>query len=183
MVSKKYVNDYRIDLDYNPLTKKQKMSAHYIGPRYSFVREAELGRTKRRFIAVSLPMEAAYWAMLFINAPCGHVWYAMSGIVLLMIPMFFLLTFLYRLFTAKALITREHRDKIEYRLSMVAHLSLILSAAALAGHIVYSILHRDTGADILFYIFTSVILLCAVILLKLRPFVELRETEEIRSEA
>lgn len=183
MVSKKYVNDYKIDLDYNPLTKRQKMTAHYVGPRFFFADRDKAAAAKILFTVVSLVIEACYWTMLFVESPCGHIWYVMIPLVFMMLPMIFRFAFLYRLLTAVRDVTREHRDKIVDRFAVVNTGTIILSALSLAGHVVFSFRYSDTGTDVLFYILTSVILLLAVWLFVVRYRIDMVMTEEASAEA
>lgn len=178
MASKKYVNDYKIDLEYNPLTKRQKMTAHYIGPRFSFTCGEKIGRTKLIITGMAAAAEISFILMLLLNAPLGHVWYTAFPLVLLMIPMFTLLTFLYRFLTAKENVTREHRDKITDRFRFTLAAGMILAGLELIGHVFYSIFRGDEGTDIYYYLFTAVILFLFVFLFRIRHRIDMTMTEE-----
>ena len=177
MVSKKYVNDYKLDVEYNPLTKRQKTTAHYIGPRYGFSDPESVRGTKILFTALTLVIVAVHILMLFLNAPCMHVWYVNGAPVFLMLPCLFLLAALWRLLTAKEGITREHKEKTEVRFPTALLFTMILSVLGLAGHLVYSIRVGDVPADRKFYVFLAVILASSAVLFSARRRISFVETD------
>lgn len=177
MVSKKYVGEYKLDVEYNPLTKRQKTTAHYIGPRFSFTDPEGIQGTKVLFTVLTLVIVLSHVMMLILNAPCIHVWYVSGAVVFLMLPCIFLLAALRRLLTAKEGITREHKDKIETRYPSMLLFAMALSVLGLIGHLVYSIRVGDTPADYNFYIFLTVILAASAVLFSFRHRIGLHETE------
>ena len=177
MVSKKYVNDYKLDVEYNPLTKRQKTTAHYIGPRFDFTDTAGIRGTKILFAVLTAVIVIAHILMLVLNAPCIHVWYVSGAVVFLMLPCIFLLAALWRLLSAKEGITREHRDKIETRYPAALLFTIILSILGLTGHLVYSIRVGDVPEDYVFYILLVVILAASAVLFSARHRIALEETD------
>ena len=177
MVSKKYVGDYKIDVEYNPVTKRQKTTAHYVGPRFSFTEPERIRETRIWFTVLTLVIVAAHLFMLFVNAPCMHVWYVSGPAVFMMIPLLLALASLWRLLTAKETVTREHRDKTEGRYPAVLIATAILAVLGLIGHLVYTIRVRDTPVDTLFYIPYVVILASSAVLFSMRRRIRFSETE------
>ena len=177
MVSKKYVNDYKLDVEYNPLTKRQKTTAHYIGPRFDFTDTAGIRGTKILFAVLTTVIVTAHILMLVLNAPCIHVWYVSGAVVFLMLPCIFLLAALWRLLSAKEGITREHRDKIETRYPAALLFTIILSILGLTGHLVYSIRVGDVPGDYVFYILLVVILAASAVLFSARHRIAFEETD------
>ena len=177
MVSKKYVGDYKVDVEYNPLTKRQKTTAHYIGPRFSFAEPERIRETKIWFAVLTAVIVAAHLIMLIVNAPCVHVWYVSGPIVFLMVPILFVLVSLRRLMTARENVTREHRDKTEGRFPPALLFTGIFAVLGLIGHLVFSIRVGDTPRDTLFYIPFAVILASSAVLFSMRHRIRFTETE------
>ena len=177
MVSKKYVSDYKLDVEYNPVTKRQKTTAHYIGPRFGFADADGIRGTKVLFTVLTLTIVTAHILMLVLNAPCIHVWYVSGAVVFLMLPCIFHLAALWRLLSAKEGITREHRDKIETRYPASLLFTMILSVLGLIGHLVYSIRVGDVPEDYVFYILLTVILAASAVLFSVRHRIRLIETD------
>ena len=177
MVSKKYVNDYKLDVEYNPLTKRQRTTAHYIGPRFDFADKAGIRGTKILFAVLTAVIVISHILTLVLNAPCIHVWYVSGAVVFLMLPCIFLLAALWRLLSAKEGITREHRDKIETRYPAALLFTMILSVLGLVGHLVYSVRVGDVPGDYVFYILLVVILAASAVLFSARRRIALDETD------
>jgi len=179
MDSKKYVKDYVIVEDYDPVRKKLITKAVYNGKYFGFVHADEIGKVKGLYLSVSALIFLSYAGILFVNAPCTHIWYTMVPLAFLMLPLIFMAASALRLIRAGEKMTREHRDKVTDRYRTVTLIQTILSGIALLGHVVYSILTGDTGRDILYYILTILIFAASFLLFYKR---ELLATEELPAE-
>ena len=181
MDSKKYVNDYVIVEDYDPVRKKLITRAVYNGRYFGFVHADNIKKIKTLYLSLSAVIFLSYVLILFINAPCSHNWYTMVPLAVMMLPLIFMGASALRLIRAGEKMTREHRDKVTNRYRVVTLASLILSGAALIGHVVYSILVHDTGRDILYYVLTVLIFTSSFFLFKKRDLLSTEELPEEKS--
>ena len=167
MSTKKYVRDYIIQETYDPAKKKFRQQVSYIGKYYAFREkdERERKKTKIFFTVLTGVSYAAYIPLFLLNTDCGKTWFTMAPLIFLVLPFLFLGMGLYRVLTATDRNTREHRDKTEDRMKTVNVIDIILTGLALIGHIVYSALGYDKGADFWYYPLTLVILGAAILML------------------
>lgn len=178
MGSRKYVKDYTIVEDYDPVRKKLKTSAVYTGKYYGFVHADEIGKVKALYLTLSAVIFLSYVGILFVNAPCSHIWYTMVPLAFLMLPLIFLAASALRLLQAGEKMTREHRDKVTDRYRTVTLFQTVLTGMAIIGHIVYSFRVGDTGRDLLYYLFSAVIFAASFFLLYKRGLIETTELPE-----
>ena len=160
MVSRKYTGDYRLENITTP-SGKVKTVPVYRGEWFVFVcNEKEVKQIKRLYPAFSVLIAALFLLVMLLNAPCGHIYYAMVPFAAMVFPVFFALAAAYRLLTAKEKVTREHRDKTVNRYISVSLFLMVFSALSLAGHIAYCFIHAPVAKD--FISLGSAALICAM---------------------
>lgn len=185
MARGKYMKDYILEAEYNPRTGKMKKVPKYTGPYFAFSDLNKVKKTKPLFLLLSVLEMAAFFTMMFINAPCGHVFYVMVPLVVTLIFYFYHWASMLRLYTAKEKVTREHKDKIQGRFKMTTMATLILTGIAFIGHIVFDIMAfsslsgPEKGVEILFFVMKAVILAAATLMFVKAKDFDMQEIEKI----
>ena len=177
MVSTKYAPDYRLENVVDPATGKLRTVPVYRGPLFSFSREREtVARMKRLYPILTGLSVLVYALLLTTNTAAGRTMYVMLPFAGLCFPLLYAVLGCRRLLTAKAQVTREHRDKIEHRLAGSAAAMLALAGISFAGFCVYAILRGAQGQDFLLAAGTAVIFCCGLIMFRLRKNLCMEQT-------
>lgn len=175
MVSRKYIKDYERRKVTGP-NGREKTEFVYQGDWYCFLEKDEVVlRTKKRFYLLTLLCVALYLAVMFMNAPCSHVNYVIIPFAAMAFPLYFIIKGCLRLYTAKDKVNREHRDKIENRLSLWLGIMLILAVADVVAHIACFVLNGVVFMDILNLVFTVAVLLCTHFMLRMLKYLDFRK--------
>jgi len=166
LVSRKYIKDYERRTVTGPNGRK-KTEFVYQGDWYTFLEKEEtVQRVKKRYYLLTLLCVALYLAVMFMNAPCSHVNYVIMPFAIIAFPLYFVIKGCLRLHSARGKINREHRDKIENRLSLWLGLMLIFSGASVIAHIACFVLNGAVFLDVLNLAFTLAILVSTHVMLR-----------------
>ena len=177
MISTKYAPDYRLENEVDPATGKIRTVPVYRGPLFSFCQEQQTAaRMKRLFPLLTGLSVLAYVLLLTTNTAAGRTMYVMLPFAGLCFPLLYAALGCWRLLTAKAQVTREHRDKIEHRLTGSAAAMLALAGISLAGFCVYAIVRGAQGQDFLLAAGTAVIFGCGLAMFLLRKNLHMEQT-------
>lgn len=137
MISKKYTKDYRVEAR---LTKHGRVrdEAVYCGEHFRFARPIEDVRRSFRYLAAA-ELVMALLTILPMCFPCNYCkqMYVVLPLVLSLIPVYLLLTALYRVRAAGETVIREHRDKIANRFPAGALVQLIMAGLVFAAGVVF----------------------------------------------
>ena len=131
MISKKYLNDYRVEktIDENGRVKSE---AVYIGGDF-FITPPVTKGNKRLVFSLSVFLWVAFIAAMLPVSYTGAVSYIMLPFICNMLPMYFLTNAAFWLFRENGAMKREQAEKIEKRLTPGSFFTLVLSGAAFLG--------------------------------------------------
>ena len=174
---KKYLSDYTLEERANPETGKLQRVPVYTGKYYAFCRQGrDLKKTKSLFAGLTALCILAFLSALAVNAPCGHRWYVMFPMALMIFPLFFQGESCVLLLTSKEKMERSPRDKIEHRTVITSAVLAFFSFFSLAGHVVSMLLYRETLQDLVYLVAAVIILVSSLIMIASRNALK---TEEV----
>ena len=174
---KKYLSDYALEERTNAETGKIQRVPVYRGKHYVFCRQGkDLKRTKFLFAWLTALCVLAFLSALTVNAPCGHRWYVMFPLALMIFPLFFQAESCMLLLTAKEKLEHSSRDIIEHRTVITSAVLALFSFFSLAGHVVSMILYQETLRDAVYLVSAVVILASSLVMIAARKGLK---TEEV----
>ena len=177
MISGKYAADYRLENELNPRNGKLRTVTVYRGPLFSFVRSEAIIKKMRLLYPLLTGLSVLIYAgLLFTNTAAGHTFYVMLPIAPLCFPLLYAMAGCWRLLTAKAQVTREHRDKTQNRLAATSACMMGFSGASVIGHIVYWCLNGEKKEDLLLLFGAAVIFVCGLVMFLNRKNLEMTQT-------
>ena len=172
----KYLSDYALEERTNAENGKIQRIPVYRGKYYVFCRQGrDLKRTRFLFAGLTALCALAFLSALTVNAPCGHRWYVMFPLALMIFPLFFQAESCV-LLTAKEKLERSERDKIEHRTVITSAFLALFSFFSLAGHVVSMILYQESLRDIVYLVSAVVILASSLVMIAARKGLK---TEEV----
>lgn len=167
MVSRKYVGDYRLENRTNPKTGKVSTVPVYRGDWFAFCADAQtVRRMKRLYPILSLLCALLLLLTLTLNAPSGHAYYVSLPFVALIPPVYLSLAGSWRIWTAKARLTREHSDKLQPRFASCSLFITAFSAVSAAGHVLYAVREGFSVRDGVSLIAMLGVLACGIVMFR-----------------
>ena len=134
---KQYAKDYEIEYVDRPGKKRAKAVRIYVGPYYRFSASAErMHRVKWLYLAGLLSLGLFLLLPLCVNGVLARTWYVQVPLAAAWIPWVLAAASVWRLWTAKELVEREHHDLMGSRMSGASLFLLMLSAVSAVGAIV-----------------------------------------------
>ena len=166
---KKYLSDYVLEEQTKAKTGKLHRVPVYRGNYYVFCRHGrDLKKTKFLFAGLTALCVLAFLSALSVNAPCGHRWYVMFPLALMIFPLFFQTESCVLLLTAKEKLERSVRDRIEQRTVITSAVLALFSFFSLAGHVVSMILYQETLQDVIYLVSAVLILASSLVMFAAR---------------
>ena len=177
MVSGKYAADYRLENELNPRTGKLRTVPVYRGALFSFVRdEKTVAKMRLLYPLLTGLCVLVYFGLLMTNTRAGHTAYVMLPLAPLCFPLLYAMAGCWRLLTAKAQVTREHKDKLVNRLAATSACMMGFSGASVIGHIVYWCLYGEERGDLLLLVGAALIFACGLVMFLNRKNLEMTQT-------
>lgn len=167
-MARKYVQDYRLD---NVLTTggRLKTVPVYVGDWYEFeASEGAIRKTKLRYgVYAAVAVLSLVWLLLFTNhmrTESSSGWYVVVPAAISILFLFFACLSIYRLFTAKGPVTREHKDKTHDRMAAMSLVLMILSGLCVCG-CVYHLIAVERGFwQILYTVYAGIYFASALLM-------------------
>ena len=148
---KKYLSDYILEERTDADSGKIRRVPVYHGRYYAFCLQGrQLLKTKKLFTSLTVLCILAFLSALLVNAPCGHRWYVMFPLALMVFPLFYQAESCLLLYTSGDKLTREQRDKTEQRMIFTSAILVVFSLFSLAGHIVSMVIYKETWRDVVY---------------------------------
>ena len=152
MISKKYIDDYKVDLT---LTNngKWKDVAIYIGPSYQL---NLMGKGRAVIIKQQILLNVIGWCLFFlpllVYSTVTRTIYIILPYMFLFLVLFYQSTAVYRLSMLKCPCRREEKDKVEERMKGSSLSGMILSCISVVCSIIYiiTINKNSNRGDLLF---------------------------------
>ncbi len=161
-MARKYVSDYRLD---NVLGADGKLKTVpvYTGEWYEFeASEEEIQKTRLRYLLLLVgAVLSLLWLLVFTNH-MDRGWYLSMPAALSTIFLLFAGMSVYRLWTAKGPVTREHKDKTHDRMATSTLFVMILSCLCLIGCIYHLIWVKAGFQQFVFTFFAAVYAACSI---------------------
>ena len=174
---KKYLSDYVLEERTDLRTGKVRRIPVYRGKNYAFCRQGkELKKTKTLFCILTAACVIAFLTALSVNAPCGHRWYVMFPMAMMIFPLFLQTESCMLLLATKEKLEHSVRDKIENRTVITSAILAFFSVFSLAGHVISMILYQETIQDVFYLVSAVVILIASLIMIGARNRLK---TEEV----
>ena len=172
----RYLSDYTLEEQLDEKTGRLKRVPVYRGSYFMFcLTGVELKKTKLLYIGLTIVCVCSLLAALTVNAPCGHYWYVMLPMAVMVFPLFFQIESCLLLYIAKDKVERSARDKIEQRTVVTSVFLAVFSLFSLAGHVVFMILYEESSRDVVYFVSAAVILSLSLIMIGARRGLRMME--------
>lgn len=136
-MARKYIKDYRVEHVLTPNGKRKPVPV-YCGDWFIFVDPADrIRRAAAALCVLTLAVIATLIPPLVVKTNYSEQLYITLPLLFLIPPVYMFCTGLYRIWTAKEKVTREHKDKIDRRISQAAVFLLVVSLLLIPGSVVY----------------------------------------------
>ena len=172
---RKYAKDYEIEYIERVGKKRPEAVRIYVGPYFRFKAPAEkIAKLKWVYLVAALAAAIFLLVPMCINCEATRIWYIQLPAVAAWIPWLLAACSVWRLWTAKEKVEREHYDMMYQRLSGAALFMIILGAVSFIGSVIFA---ASTVIDLYigtFYLFFTV---CAVTMFVKRKGLEMAEEE------
>ena len=178
MITRKYLEDYRLENRTDPRSGKVKTVPVYHGKWFAFAAEEErVRRAKRLYPALSALCGALFLLVLLLNAPSGRAVYVMLPFAAMIFPTFYCLAGSRRLLTAGDRVTREHADKIQRRFASCSFMMILFSAISAAGHLLYFFRLGASALDAVSLAATIAVFLSAAAMFRQKDDLRMKQLE------
>lgn len=175
MISKKYLNDYRVEQTVD-IKGRRRSEVIYIGGDHAV--EPQVPTSDKRLVfCLSVLMWPAFLGALLPVTQAMPVAFIMLPFVCLMLPMYFMTGAAFSLFRENDIMKREKAEKIVKRLPPCAFLSLLLSGVSFLGTVVKALVSWKSfiPGD---YVFTA--LAAAICAASAAAFIKCRNIKVVR---
>ena len=145
---KKYAKDYEIEYVPQPGKKRDRAVRIYVGPYFQFRVSAERVRLLR-WLYLAGVMTAFFFLLLpmSLNGALSRIWYVQIPAAAAWIPWVLVAASVWRLWTAKEKMEREHNDLLGGRMSGACLFLMILSGISAAGGVYAMVTTGGTAED------------------------------------
>lgn len=175
---RKYAKDYEIEYVERLGSKRQKPVRIYVGPYYRFLApDKEIRQLKGIYSLGLMLLAISLLIPLSVDTTATRTWYIQVPAACIWIPWLLAVGALWRLFTAKGRVDREHYDMLYPRMSGAAVCMLLLSLISFVGALVLVFRGGAGGLDILVLLCCLMTLLLSLMLFCKRKGLRMQEEE------
>ncbi len=174
---RKYAKDYEIEYIDRIGKRKPEAVRIYVGPYFRFEAPAEkIARLKVIYLALAIISAAALLVPMCVDCEATRTWYVQIPGAVAWIPWVLAACSVWRLWTAKDKVEREHYDMLYQRMSGSSLFMIVFGLISFIGSIVFAAKGGASVADL--YIGTCYLIftVCAVVMLIKKK--DLKMTEE-----
>lgn len=178
---RKYAKDYEIEYENRIGKRKPEAVRIYVGPYFRFTASAEkVKKLKWVYLALAVVSAAALLVPMCMNCEATRTWYVQVPAAIAWIPWVLAACSVWRLWTAKDKVEREHYDMMYQRMSGSAAFVMIFGLISTIGSTVY--FTKDNAAENLIVLICYVVFLwCGSAMFVLKK--DLKMTEEENPQA
>lgn len=175
---RKYARDYEIEYVERPGKKRCKAVRIYVGPYFRFSVSPERVSWLRRFyLLATLGAALMLLLPLCITCPFAQVWYILVPLVAAWIPMCYVAGAVWRLWTAKDRVNREHYELLHDRMNGASLFLMGFTAISTVGCIWQLSRAAAVGLDYLVCGCCVGALACAVAMFSRRKELEMEQID------
>lgn len=179
---RKYAKDYEIEYIDRIGKRKPEAVRIYVGPYFRFEAPTEkIAKLKRIYLILAVISAVALLVPLCMNCEATRTWYIQVPGVIAWIPWVLAACSVWRLWTAKDKVEREHYDMIYQRMSGATVFMSIFGFISFVGSMVFSAKGSASVADLYIGTFYLIFTACAVVMLIKKK--DLKMTDEDNPQA